>query len=95
MAHDRAVSFFFAVDFELVGDTEQTILRFLADQPEASQTDICRQVGDSSDTVTTALSALHELGLVARDDSGRNEIASAFLRRWLEEGGSAPDDTLE
>ena len=93
VAHDRAVSFFFAVDFELVGDTERTILRFLADQPEASQTDICRQVGDSSDTVTTALSALHELGLVARDDSGRNEIASAFLRRWLEEGAAAPDDT--
>jgi hypothetical protein len=90
VAHDRAVSFFFSVDFELLGDTERTILRFLAEQPNASLTEISPSIQDSSDAVATSLSALHELGLVARDPDGRHEIASDFLRRWLVEGAAIP-----
>ena len=90
VAHDRAVSFFFSVDLELVGDTERTILRLLAEQPNASLTEISRHIQDSSDAVATSLSALHELGLVARDPDGRHEIASDFLRRWLLEGAAIP-----
>ncbi len=90
VAHDRAVSFFFSVDFELLGDTERTILRYLAEQPNASLTEISRSIQDSSNAVATSLSALHELGLVARDPDGRHVIASDFLRRWLVEGTAIP-----
>jgi DNA-binding winged helix-turn-helix (wHTH) protein len=91
VAHDRAVSFFFSVDFELLGDTERTILRILAEQPNASLNEISRSIQESSDIVATSLSALHGLGLVARDSDGRrHEIASDFLCRWLVEGAAVP-----
>ena len=90
VAHDRAVGFFFSVDFELLGGTEQTILRLLAVQPGASLTEIGSAVQNSPESVATTLSALLELGLVARDSEGRHEIASHFLRRWLAEGAANP-----
>ena len=93
VAHDRAVGFFFSVDFELLSNTERTILRFLADQTGATLEEISSDAGDVSDSVATNLSTLQELGLVNRDLDGRHEIASDFLRRWLSEGAAAPSDS--
>jgi len=90
VTHDRAVGFFFSVDFDLFGKTEQTILRLLAVKPGASLTEIGSGVQNSSESVATTLSALFELGLVARDPEGRHEIASDFLRHWLAEGAATP-----
>jgi DNA-binding winged helix-turn-helix (wHTH) protein len=90
VVHDRAVGFFFSVDFELLGDTEQTILRLIAAQPGASLTEIGSAVQNSPESVATTLLALLELGLVARDSDGRHEIASQFLHRWLVEGAATP-----
>jgi len=90
VAHDRAVSFFFSVDYELHSETERTILRFLANQPGASLEEIGSSAGDSSDALTTSLSALSELGLINRNPDGGHEIASGFLRHWLAEGGATP-----
>jgi DNA-binding winged helix-turn-helix (wHTH) protein len=86
VAHDRAVSFFFSVDYELLGEADRTILRMLAEEPGASLDEVHRHLGDSTDDAAACLSALHELGLVSRDPNGRHEIASNFLRRWLVEG---------
>jgi DNA-binding winged helix-turn-helix (wHTH) protein len=95
VAHDRAVSFFFSVDYDLFGDAERSILRTLAEQPGASPNDIARHLGETSDSAATCLSSLHELGLVVRDPDGRHEIASDFLRRWLVEGAAAPTHNAE
>jgi DNA-binding winged helix-turn-helix (wHTH) protein len=95
VAHDRAVSFFFSVDYELRSDSERTLLRFLADQPGASFAEISRHTQDSPDAMATSLSALHELGLVSRDPEGRHEIASGFLRQWLLEGAIVPQNDAE
>jgi hypothetical protein len=95
VALDRAVSFFFSVDFGLLGDSERTILRVLADQPGISLSEIRSHLQQPSDAAATSLSALYELGLVARDPGGRFEIASAFLRRWLEEGAVSPSEATE
>jgi DNA-binding winged helix-turn-helix (wHTH) protein len=92
VAHDRAVSFFFSVDYELRSDTERTILRFLADQTDTSLEEISSNAADSSDAVTISLSTLCELGLIERDAKGRYEIASQFLKRWLAEGAITPSD---
>jgi DNA-binding winged helix-turn-helix (wHTH) protein len=92
VAHDRAVGFFFSVDFELFGPAERTILRLLARQPGISPSKIPLQVEDSAEAVATGISTLHELGLVTRDPDGRFEIASGFFRRWLEEGAASPAD---
>ncbi len=93
VAHDRAVSFFFSVDYELRSDPERTILRFLANQPGASLAEINRHTPDSSDAGTNSLSALSELGLVIKNPDGSYEIAGDFLRRWLAEGASVPSDS--
>jgi len=93
VAHDRAVSFFFSVDYELRSDIERTILRYLGDQPGASLAEICRDTQDSSDAVAISLSALSELGLVTGDPDGRYEIASDFLCRWLAEGATVPSES--
>ncbi len=90
LTHDRAVSFFFAVDFELLNDTERTILRDLAESPGVPAAKLHSRSGLSSDTVTTSLGTLRDLGFVTLDDTtGHHEIASDFLRRWLVEGASA------
>jgi DNA-binding winged helix-turn-helix (wHTH) protein len=95
VAHDRAVSFFFSVDFVLLGDTERAILHFLADQPGALPAEILHHTQDSSEAGAICLSALSELGLVTRDPDGRHEIASGFLRQWLLEGAIVPQNDAE
>jgi DNA-binding winged helix-turn-helix (wHTH) protein/DNA-binding transcriptional ArsR family regulator len=95
VAHDRAVSFFFSVDYELRSEVERTILRFLADQPGASPAEIGRHTQELSDAITISLSALYELGIVSRDRDGRYEIASLFLRRWLVDGAAIPPNDAE
>lgn len=95
VAHDRAVSFFFSVDYELRSDAEQTVLCFLADRPSASLEEIGSHAGDSSDAVATRLSTLCDLGLVERISDGQYVIASQFLKRWLAEGAVNPSDNSE
>lgn len=88
VAHDRAVSFFFSVDYELLGDLDRSILELLANEPISSLAEIQGHLDDAPDTAAS-LSSLHELGLVIRDADGRHEIASDFLRRWLVDGAGA------
>jgi DNA-binding winged helix-turn-helix (wHTH) protein len=90
IAHDRAVSFFFSVDYELLGDVERSILGFFAEHPEASQDELRRHLGGSPGIVETPLASLLELGLLVRDPDGRHRVASEFLRRWVVAGAAAP-----
>ena len=85
VAHDRAVSFFFSVDFDLLGKTEQKTLRLLAQQPSGTLAVVRKKLQLPADAAETSLSALHELGFVGRDTDGRYDISSHFLRRWLSE----------
>ena len=90
IAHDRAVSFFFSVDFGLLGEAERTILRILADNPCSSDR-IAEESEHAPEEVATSLATLSNLGLVARDtESGEHRVASKFLQRWLLEGAAAP-----
>jgi len=89
VAHDRAVSFFFSVDFELLGTTEQKILRLLAEHPSGTPAGVRKKLKLPADAAATSLSTLYELGLVSRDSDGRHDISSHFLRRWLRENTTA------
>ena len=82
VAHDRAVGFFFSVDFELLGDMERSILKLLARHPRASLADLQRQLDEAADAAIS-VAFVCELGLAIKDSDGRHEIASDFLRRWL------------
>jgi hypothetical protein len=93
IVHDRAVGFFFAVDFELLGDTDRSILRRVADREPL--TSMRAHPDLSSDALATGLSTLEELGFIATGSGGEYEIRSQFLSRWLTESGdeSPPGDS--
>jgi len=86
VARDRAVGFFFSVDFELLSAAERVVLRTLADRPGASRSEICRSSGLADEAVASSLSALRQLGMVDQDAGDHHEVANDFLRRWLQEG---------
>jgi DNA-binding winged helix-turn-helix (wHTH) protein len=93
VAHDRAVGFFFSVDYELLAPLERSILELLAQHSHASSTEVQHHLDDTSDA-TTSLSSLLDLGVVSRDADGRYDIASYFLRRCLMEGRVGTQDTV-
>jgi DNA-binding winged helix-turn-helix (wHTH) protein/DNA-binding transcriptional ArsR family regulator len=92
VTHDRAMSFFFSVDFELFGETERSVLRGLAGQPGATAEELRARIDLSSEAVESSLAAIRELGLITSDVEGRHTIASAFFRRWLTEGSGPETD---
>ena len=83
VAADRAVSFFFSVDFELLSETERTILNLLAEQPNLSSKSVVESLADPVDGLAGRLKALQNMGLVAEDETGGLFLPNAFLRRWL------------
>jgi hypothetical protein len=95
VAHDRAVSFFFSVDFELLGSTEQRILLFLAKHPSGNLEAVRKALQAHADAAATRLASLLDLGLISRDGEGRHDISSHFLHRWLREDASPPPDDTE
>jgi DNA-binding winged helix-turn-helix (wHTH) protein len=83
--NDRAVSFFFAVDFELITEVERDVLLRLAEgdlvpsQPfDGAPQDLPIETGAS-------LANLSSLGLVRREPNGRYSVGNVFLKRWLVE----------
>ncbi len=83
VATDRAVSFFFAVDFELLSDPERAILLLLAERPKISTDSVAESLADPVDSLAGHLKALQNMGLVAVDDEGGLFLPNDFLRRWL------------
>jgi DNA-binding winged helix-turn-helix (wHTH) protein len=84
MHHDRAVAFFFSVDFELLNDNERLVLRHLASNPWATAESIATEPCEPSVVAGASLANLHQLGLVRKDASERFAVGNAFLRRWIE-----------
>jgi len=83
VAADRAVSFFFSVDFELLSDAERAILLLLAEQPEISIDSIVKNLAEPVEGLAGHLTALQNMGLVAVDEKGGLFLPNGFLRRWL------------
>lgn len=83
VAADRAVSFFFSVDFELLSDAERAILLLLAEQQEISIDSIVKNLAEPVEGLAGHLTALQNMGLVAVDEKGGLFLPNGFLRRWL------------
>ncbi len=80
---DRSVSFFFSVDYELLGDTDRAVLRRLVARPEVHPATLRDDLSDHAGGVPASLNALHQLGLVHQRQDGGVQLASEFFRRWL------------
>ena len=83
VAADRAVSFFFAVDFDLLNETQRAILRLLAQLELASASSIREDLPDPAETITGNLKTLFDFGLVQTNQAGELLLKNSFLRSWL------------
>jgi DNA-binding winged helix-turn-helix (wHTH) protein len=83
VAADRAVSFFCAVDFELLGDEERAVLCVLAERPVGALSAIAERLPDHADSLPASVESLTRLGLVWHDAADGYRVANEFLRRWL------------
>ena len=81
--NDRAVSFFFSVDFKLINEAERAILVQLAGEPAGALSAGEKSDAEPSTDTRTSLANLVSLGLVRRGASGRHTVGNEFLRRWL------------
>ena len=81
--NDRAVAFFFSVDFDLINETERALLIQLADDSSGASASRHETDAEPSAEIRTSLANLVSLGLVRRDPSGRHSVGNEFLRHWL------------
>ena len=94
VATDQMVSYFFAVDFEMLSAAEQDVLRVVAETSNASSDSIqAHLISDSSD-LSRILFQLERLGYLQRNEDRRFELRNYFFRRWfLERSRSSPKAT--
>jgi len=85
VAADRMVNYFFSVDFEMLSDTEQTVLRILSERAPAAAASIAQALVTDSGTRTGALQRLENLGFIQRHTDGRYTQSGFFLKRWLDD----------
>lgn len=85
VAVDRMVSYFFSVDFEMLSDTERTVLRLIAERDSATSKSIENVLQTDTAGRAEALQRLHNLGFIRRNEERGFVLSSFFLRRWLED----------
>jgi hypothetical protein len=85
VASDRMVNYFFSVDFEMLSDIEQTILRILSERASADGGAIEQALVTDSGKRTGALQRLENLGFIRRDAEGCYTHVGFFLRHWLDD----------
>jgi len=83
VATDRMVSYFFSVDFDMLAETEQRIVRMIADAPGISRDAIGESMAIQADELNGSLRQLVNLGFIRRDADDGFALANYFFDRWL------------
>jgi len=83
VATDRMVSYFFAVDFEMLSKAEHEIIQFIAQQSAAASDSIQEKLSLGPDSLEGTLNRLENLGFIRRDKQRRFVLSNYFFRRWL------------
>ena len=83
VATDPMVSYFFAVDFKMLSDTERSILHLIARSSSSTSNSIQDQLGRRTDHLSGLLFRLQNLGYLRRNDERRFVLANYFFRRWF------------
>ena len=81
---DRMVSYFFSVDFNMLSDSAQEIIRLIAAEPATTGQSVEDALAMSPVATRGELRQLEDLGYVRRGDEDRLELANHFFRAWLE-----------
>jgi len=85
VATDRMVSYFFAVDFEMLSETEGDIVRIIARQSDVSSKSLRDELSLGPDALEGTLRRLANLGFIRMDMEQGLALANYFFRRWLNE----------
>jgi DNA-binding winged helix-turn-helix (wHTH) protein len=85
VATDRMVSYFFAVDFEMLSETEGDIVRIIARQSDVSSESLRDELSLGPDALEGTLRRLANLGFIRMDVEQGLALANYFFRRWLNE----------
>jgi DNA-binding winged helix-turn-helix (wHTH) protein len=85
VATDRMVSYFFAVDFEMLSETEGDIVRIIARQSDVSSETLRDELSLGPDALEGTLRRLANLGFIRMDVEQGLALANYFFRRWLNE----------
>ena len=80
---DEMVSYFFAVDFEMLSSTEQQILRTVAEMTAASSGSLEERLDLESSSVVGGLLRLENLGFLRRNEEKKLELANRFFQDWI------------
>jgi RNA polymerase sigma factor (TIGR02999 family) len=83
VAADQMVSYFFSVDFDMLTNTEQRILRNVALNNSAASASLQAGLALEAAPLQSALQNLRNLGFIRRDDQRRVVLSNYFFRRWL------------
>lgn len=102
LAADEMVSYFFAVDFDMLSGEEKNILHALAGGSIADSAALARHLSIERGELSMHLLRLESLGYVRRSEEGRLEFPSYFLQKWMSQrrsrlvsAAAQPDDGSE
>jgi hypothetical protein len=85
VATDPMVSYFFSVDFEMLSEAEQGVVRIIAESTAANSNSIQGQLDLGGDAMSGLLHRLEHLGYLRRNADKRFELVNYFFRRWFSE----------
>lgn len=85
IAADQMVRHFFAVDFEMLSETERNIIRIVSARRESTTDSIGNILAASSSALSGDLSRLEHLGFIHRAPLGGYALANFFFKRWFSE----------
>lgn len=105
IAADQMVRHFFAVDFEMLSETERNIIRIVSARRESTTDSISNILAVDSSALSGDLSRLEHLGFIHRASLGGYALANFFFKRWFSElpsvqrahrpGSNVPEATVQ
>ena len=90
VATDEMVSYFFAVDFEMLSPAEQQILRTVGEASAATSGSLEERLELAATQVTGGLLRLENLGFLRRTPDRQLIVANKFFQQWLRDLSPSP-----
>ncbi len=83
VATDRMVSYFFSIDFDMLGAVEQRVVRTIVETRGIDRDGIRERLSVRGDDLDGYLRQLINLGFIRNDGNGGFAPANYFFQRWL------------
>ena len=90
VTNDEMVSYFFAVDFEMLSPVEQEILQSVSRKLASTVTSLQEEIGLNSGPLASRLQQLQRLGLLHITEDGEVALANRFFQQWIAHRDSSP-----